>query len=100
MNIRNQRPHSGPKGESGNFPPFRLRPELGLRVLSKRRLVYHLYELKINSAEDFIKWAGTKSEKGGKPYMVRCGNEAPIPTSKWPARELKRYRRQKEHAAN
>ncbi len=59
---------------------------------------YHLYELRINSAEDFIKWAGTKSEESGKPYMVRCGNEAPILTSKWLAMELKRYRRQKRHA--
>ncbi len=51
---------------------------------------------KINSAEDFIEWAGTKSEISGKPYMVRCGDGSPVPASQWLSEELERYRRQKQ----
>lgn len=49
---------------------------------------------KINSSEDFIKWAATKSELSGKPYMVKCENGPEMPMAQWLTDELGRYRKQ------
>ncbi len=48
---------------------------------------------RINSTEDFIRWAATKSEISGKPYMVRCGNGPELPLATWLTDELARYRK-------
>jgi hypothetical protein len=48
---------------------------------------------RIHSAEDFIKWAGSRSEISGKPYLVRCGNSPVVPASQWLTEELYRYRK-------
>jgi hypothetical protein len=60
-------------------------------------LKYNYYTKKgqINSTEDFIKWSASKSEISGKPYMVKCGNESPMPLARWLSDELERYRKQK-----
>jgi hypothetical protein len=49
---------------------------------------------KIDSTEDFIKWAATKSELSGKPYMVKCENGPEMPLAQWLTDELGRYRKQ------
>lgn len=53
----------------------------------------------ISSAEDFITWAGTKSELSGEPYAVRCENSASLPMSQWLKEELQRYRQKKADRA-
>jgi hypothetical protein len=46
----------------------------------------------IKTTEDFIQYAATKSSISGKPYQVTCeGFE--IPTAKWLADELARFRK-------
>ncbi len=56
---------------------------------------YHHFAAKgrVASAEDFITWAATKSELSGKPYMVKSGDDAPVPLSQWLTGELGRYRK-------
>lgn len=46
----------------------------------------------LTSAEAFIKLAATESSVSGKPYQVRCGAAAPVPSAAWLGDELKRYR--------
>jgi hypothetical protein len=67
----------------------------GVRDHAELKLRYFEQKGRINSAEDFIKWAGSKSEISGKPYMVKCNDGPPIPTSQWLSEELQRYRKQK-----
>ena len=49
----------------------------------------------VNTAEDFIERAATKSSLSGRAYQVKCGNEAQKSTSGWLRDELKRYRKNK-----
>jgi len=46
----------------------------------------------INSAEQFIDQAASKSSMSGKFYMVKCGASEPIKSSVWFKRELTRFR--------
>jgi hypothetical protein len=45
----------------------------------------------INSAEQFIDRAASKSSMSGKSYLVRCG-ESTVPSSTWFSNELKRFK--------
>jgi hypothetical protein len=65
-----------------------------IREHMDRKIRYFGDRGRINSTEDFIAWAATKSEISGKLYMMKCKNGTPIPTSRWLAEELERYRRQ------
>lgn len=47
----------------------------------------------VNSAEDFIEYAATKSSWSGKPYLVKCGAAEPLETSGWFRAELQKYRK-------
>ncbi len=47
----------------------------------------------VNSTEDFIEWAATKSELSGKPYMVKSGEGPAVPLAQWLSEELERYRK-------
>ncbi len=47
----------------------------------------------VNSAEDFIEYAATKSSWSGKPYLVKCGAAEPVETAGWFRTELQKYRR-------
>jgi len=47
---------------------------------------------RIDTAEDFIDKAATKSSLSGQSYEVRCGGSTPETTSEWLRRELTRYR--------
>ncbi len=50
----------------------------------------------VSSAEDFIARAGSESSMSGKPYQVRCGATAAVPSAQWLAEELRRHRRAQE----
>ena len=50
---------------------------------------------RINSAEDFVERAASKSEMTGKPYLVKCTNGPEMPTAQWLIDELSRYRKEK-----
>jgi hypothetical protein len=47
---------------------------------------------RINTAEDFIENAATRSSGGGRPYQVRCGGTGPVTSSQWLRNALERYR--------
>lgn len=46
----------------------------------------------VNSTEQFIERAASKSSMSGKPYMVKCGSSEPIKSSVWFKRELMNFR--------
>ena len=49
---------------------------------------------RVDSTEDFIEWAATKSVLSGKPYMVKSGEGPAVPLARWLAEELGRYRKE------
>jgi len=51
-----------------------------LKVLDERGMVA--------SAEQFIERAATQSSMTGGPYLVRCANAAPVPSSTWLSSQL------------
>jgi hypothetical protein len=51
---------------------------------------------RINSTEQFIERAASKSSMSGKPYMIKCGEGEPVKSSVWFKRELMNFR-EKEH---
>ncbi len=53
---------------------------------------YFMDKGRIHSAEDFIRWAASKSEMSGKPYLVRCGSASAEPTEQWLTEELRHFR--------
>lgn len=46
----------------------------------------------INSAEEFIELAASKSSMSGKDYQVKCADQAAITSAIWFTQELTRYR--------
>ena len=56
---------------------------------------YDHFKDRIKNAEDFIKYAATKSTISSKPYKVRC-NEDEILNVDWLNAELKKYRNRKQ----
>ena len=71
----------------------------GSRYDSKRAQAHlrEKYELlaaadQINTAEDFIEKAATKSSLSGRPYQVRCGGGEAVTTNQWLRQVLARYR--------
>ncbi len=47
---------------------------------------------RIQTAEDFIEQAATKSSLSGLPYQVRCGGEEAVASNEWLRHLLARYR--------
>ena len=47
---------------------------------------------RINTAEDFIEEAATKSSLSGQPYQVRCGGHEAVSSEQWLRDALARYR--------
>jgi hypothetical protein len=45
------------------------------------------------SALEFIEDAATKSSVTGRPYLIRCAGQEPVPTNQWLREALERYRR-------
>ena len=54
---------------------------------------YLLGKNRIASAEDFIAGAASKSSMSGMPYLVKCGNAAPVESASWFRAELEKYRK-------
>lgn len=48
----------------------------------------------LGTTESFIERAASKSSMSGKPYLVRCGNAAPVESRSWFMTELARLRKQ------
>jgi hypothetical protein len=46
----------------------------------------------VTSAETFIERAATQSSASGKPYSVKCGDAAAVPSAVWLQEELGRFR--------
>jgi hypothetical protein len=44
------------------------------------------------TTEAFIERAATESSRSGKPYLVRCPNEAELPSAEWLREELAIFR--------
>ena len=51
----------------------------------------------VATAEQFIQQAATQSSASGKPYLVKCGDAAAVPSAEWLRAELQRFRTQKEN---
>jgi Family of unknown function (DUF5329) len=47
---------------------------------------------RIQTAEDFIEEAATKSSLSGQPYQVRCGRDQAVASNQWLRDALERYR--------
>ncbi len=47
---------------------------------------------RINTAEDFIEMAATKSSFSGQPYKVRCNGGVTVTSNQWLHDELTRFR--------
>ena len=46
----------------------------------------------VQSTEQFIELAGSGSSTTGKPYLVRCGTGAPVPSGPWLSSQLQALR--------
>ena len=46
----------------------------------------------VNSAEQFIERAASRSSMSGESYLVKCGDAKPTNSSEWFTEELKRFR--------
>ena len=53
---------------------------------------YDYFSDDIETAEDFIQYAATKSKMSGKYYLVHCPSQPTIKSQDWLLAELKRYR--------
>lgn len=58
---------------------------------------YLIHHDMVNSAEDFIKYAATKSSWSGKSYLVKCGNGEARETGPWFLAELRKFRQSGKH---
>ncbi len=58
----------------------------------QQKYQYLLKKGLIDSTEQFIDRAASKSSLSGKPYRVRCGASEPIKSSDWFLDELRRFR--------
>ncbi len=54
---------------------------------------YLIHHDMVNTAEDFIEYAASKSSWSGKPYLVKCGSGAAEETAGWFRAELQKYRK-------
>lgn len=51
----------------------------------------------VTTAEQFIDRAATQSSASHKPYSVKCGDAAAVPSAEWLRAELQRFRTNKEN---
>lgn len=59
----------------------------------QKKYEYLLKKELVGSAEDFIARAAAESSMSGKPYLVKCGTDAAVPSKAWFGAELGRLRR-------
>jgi hypothetical protein len=57
-----------------------------------RKLEYLENRDLVQTTEQFIARAASESSMSGKPYMVRCGNGAPVESRVWLTQQLKTLR--------
>ena len=53
-----------------------------------RKLDYLEGKTTIQSTEQFIELAASKSSSSGKPYHVKCGTEAAVESQQWLSKQL------------
>jgi len=53
---------------------------------------YKHVKKKVQTTEQVIKYAATKSSISGKVYTIKCSEEAAVPSAEWLTSELLRYR--------
>jgi hypothetical protein len=58
-----------------------------------RKLEYIEGRSTVQSTEQFIDLAASKSSSSGKPYQVRCGSGSPVESRQWLASQLVSLRR-------
>jgi hypothetical protein len=58
----------------------------------RRKYEYILRRGPVKSAETFIDLAASKSSFSGKPYLVRCGDLAPVESGAWFRQKLADFR--------
>lgn len=58
----------------------------------RRKLDYLVDKNAVDSTEQFIERAASKSSRSGKPYQVRCNKQAPVPSSQWLNAQLQKLR--------
>lgn len=66
----------------------------------RRKYHYLLNKKLVTTTESFIDLAASKSSFSGKPYLVRCGGNAPVESNVWFTAELIRLRRAVPLGAN
>ena len=64
----------------------------GAEALGHIKKKYDYFSDDIETAEDFIQYAATKSKMSGKFYLVHCPSQPTIKSQDWLLAELKRYR--------
>ena len=57
-----------------------------------QKLKYFEDQGKVETAEQFIEMAASGSSMSGQPYLVRCGNSAPVQSGQWLRSQLKDLR--------
>lgn len=57
-----------------------------------RKLEYLEDRGMVRTTEQFIELAASSSSTSGKPYLVKCGNAAPVESRAWLSGELKALR--------
>lgn len=61
-----------------------------------RKLEYIEGRSTVQSTEQFIDLAASKSSSSGKPYQVRCASESPMESRLWLTRQLSDMRRPRD----
>lgn len=72
------------------YPPARAASHLN------QKYGYLLKKGLVSNAESFIERAASESSASGKPYSVKCGDAAAVPSATWLRAELQRFRTKKE----
>jgi len=68
------------------YPPARAASHLN------QKYEYMLKKGLVTNTESFIVGAASESSASGKPYSVKCGNAAAVPSAVWLQDELRRFR--------
>ena len=64
----------------------------GVEAVEHINKKYRYYVDDIESTEDFIRYAATKSTLSGQYYKIHCAKQTPINSQRWLLTELKLFR--------
>lgn len=59
-----------------------------------KKYYYLLKRGLVSNAEEFIERVASESSMSGRPYQVKCGNDASVNSAAWLSAELVKYRKQ------